>query len=374
LLDNQIDEFDRANMNQELAAMQKLSGAMFEQVNETQVAMSFGNDPEALRAAQEGVAVCDRTHWGRIQLSGGDRLRFLHNQSTNNIQILKPGQHCDTVFVTSTARTIDLATAYITEDTILVLVSPNRRQKILELLDRYLFPADKVELEDLTDSTATFSLIGSNSRTILDQLGIADLTISQPGTHQAIDYDGVQLRIAVGSGLATPGYTLIMPRNAAAKVWQNLIDRGAVPLGENCWQQLSIEQGRPAPDRELTEDYNPLEAGLWHTISFEKGCYIGQETIARLNTYQGVKQQLWGVQLTAPAEPGTVVTVGDDKVGILTSYTDNSNGPFGLAYIRTKAGGLGLKVQVGDIAGEVVDVPCLTRGYLADNVAQNTEK
>lgn len=58
----------------------------------------------------------------------------------------------------------------------------------------------------------------------------------------------------------------------------------AVPLGDRVWEQLRIQQGRPAPDQELTEDYNPLEAGLWQTISFEKGCYIGQETIARLNT------------------------------------------------------------------------------------------
>ena len=65
----------------------------------------------AIQAAREGVAVCDRSHWGRIQVSEGDRIRFLHNQSTNDFQRLKPGQGCDTVFVTSTARTIDLATS-----------------------------------------------------------------------------------------------------------------------------------------------------------------------------------------------------------------------------------------------------------------------
>lgn len=357
-------------MNQELQAIQQSSGAIFESADPNQVAMTFGNDAEALTAANTGVALCDRSHWGRIQLSGGDRLRFLHNQSTNNIQILKPGQSCDTVFVTSTARTIDLATAYITEDSVLVLVSPNRRQKLMQLLDRYLFPADKVELEDLTDSTATFSLIGPKSRTILEQLGVANMTLSETKTHQIVDLNGIQLRIAVGSGLATEGYTLIVPSDAAATVWQTLTNSGAIPLGENCWQQLRIEQGRPAPDHELTEDYNPLEAGLWQTISFDKGCYIGQETIARLNTYQGVKQQLWGIRLTAPVEPGTVIMVGEDKVGILTSYTDSSNGPFALAYIRTKAGGLGLNVQVGDIAGVVVDVPFLTRGYLADIAAE----
>jgi folate-binding protein YgfZ len=135
-------------------------------------------------------------------------------------------------------------------------------------------------------------------------------------------------------------------------------------LGTQGWEQLRIQQGRPAPDYELTEDYNPLEAGLWHNISFDKGCYIGQETIARLNTYKGVKVQLWGVKLNAPASPGTEVMMGEEKVGTLTSYTDSPEGPFGLAYIRTKAGGAGLQVQVGEVTGEVVDIPFATRGYL----------
>lgn len=351
-------------MNQELLAIQQLSGAVFADYNTgKKVPISFGNDEAALTSARTGVTLCDRSHWGLIQISGGDRLRFLHNQSTNNIQILKPGQSCDTVFVTATARTIDLATAYITEDTVLVLVSPNRRQKLMSLLDRYIFPADQVELADLSDATAIFSLIGPKSYHLLEDIGLKDLSFSEQTKHQIINLNGCQLRIAEGSGLVTPGYTLIMANDGAAKVWQTLTNGGAVPLGENCWEQLRIEQGRPAPDHELTEDYNPLEAGLWHTLSFNKGCYIGQETIARLNTYKGVKQQLWGVQLTAPVEPGTVVMVGEDKVGIVTSYTNSTNGPFALAYIRTKAGGLGLKVQVGNVSGEVVDVPFLTRGY-----------
>ncbi len=137
-------------------------------------------------------------------------------------------------------------------------------------------------------------------------------------------------------------------------------------MGDRVWEQLRIEQGRPIPDRELTEDYNPLEAGLWQTISFSKGCYIGQETIARLNTYKGVKQQLWGIRLQAPVESGTVVMLGDEKVGKLTSFTQTNQGSFGLAYIRTKAGGVGLKVQVGEVDGEIVDVPFLSHDIQSD--------
>ena len=318
------------------------------------------NDAGAIQAARQGVALCDRSHWGLIRVSDDDRIRFLHNQSTNNFQRLQPGQGCDTVMVTSTARTIDLVTAYVVEDAVLLLVSPNRRQYLMEWLDRYIFFADKVKLTDVTSESATFSLIGPASDALLDRLG-AGAIIGQPyATHQLVQLGGSDARVAVGNGLAMPGYTIMVPAMNAATVWSNILQAGAVPLGDR-WEQLRIQQGRPRPDRELTEDYNPLEAGLWQTISFEKGCYIGQETIARLDTYKGVKQHLWGVRLSDPVEPGSVITVGDEKVGKLTSYTDTERGSFGLGYVRTKAGGAGLKVQIGEATGELVDVPFLTR-------------
>ena len=348
-------------MIEQLQEVQAAAGAIFEEAAQVKIPVSFGNDSAAIEAVREGVAICDRTHWGRILVSDSDRLRFLHNQSTNDFEQLKPGQGCDTVFVTSTARTIDLATAYVTEDAVLLLVSPQRRQYLIDWLDRYIFFADKVKLQDVTSETAAFSLIGSNSDALLEQLGVSSI-IGQPyATHQLVQLADVEVRVAVGSGLATPGYTLIVPAEKAANVWSFLVAAGSVPMGDRVWEVLRIQQGRPVPERELTEDYNPLEAGLWQTLSFNKGCYIGQETIARLNTYKGVKQYLWGIRLDAPAEPGSVITVGEEKVGKLTSYTDTENGAFGLGYIRTKAGGAGLQVQVGETTGEVVDLPFLTR-------------
>ena len=346
-------------MNQELQNIQTSNGGTFQD----SIPVSFGNDTQAIEATKQGVAVCDRSHWGLIQISDEDRLRFLHNQSTNNFNILKPGEGCETVFVTPTARTIDLATAYVTEDAVLLLVSPTRCQQLIEWFDRYLFPMDRVAVKDISSEYAIFSLIGPESKNLIAKLsGITSSDAPHP-SHQLISLKDVEVRLTVGSGLATEGYTLIVPINNAAKVWQMLTEIGAVPMGDRLWQQLRIQEGRPAPDYELTDDYNPLEAGLWNTISFEKGCYIGQETIARLNTYKGVKQRLLGVRLNGMAELGNVVKVGDEKVGKLTSCTETNDGYFGLVYIRTKAGGAGLKVQVGDVEGELVEVPFLTHQY-----------
>jgi folate-binding protein YgfZ len=319
-----------------------------------------GKDAAAIQAVTEGVAVCDRSFWGRIRVSDDDRIRFLHNQSTNDFQSLKPGQGCDTVMVSSTARTIDLVSAYVLDDAVLLLVSPNRRDTIMQWLDRYIFFADKVQLTDVTDETATFNLIGAESDAIVEKLG-AGAIIGQPyGNHILID-DGII--VAVGSGLASPGYTLILPAADKQQVWQKILELGAVELSDRAWEALRILQGRPTPDAELTDDYNPLEVGLWQTISFNKGCYIGQETIARLNTYKGVKQYLWGIRLNAPVEVGSAIAVGEEKIGKLTSYTATTDGHFGLGYIRTKAGGVGLKVQVGEVEGEIVEIPFVSHEY-----------
>jgi tRNA-modifying protein YgfZ len=338
----------------ELRKVQESAGAIFD---ESGVALGFNNDREALEAIKEGVAICDRSHWGLIKITGADRLRYLHNQSTNDFESLKPGQGCDTVFVTSTARTLDLATAYVTEDAVLVLVSPHRRQQILTWLDRFIFPFDKVELTDISADSTIFSLIGDKSSSLLASLISEFISLNNLGDNTLVKIADVTVRLALGSGLATPGYTLIMSNDQAVTVWTQLIAQGVIPLGDRLWESLRIQQGRPVPDHELTEDYNPLEAGLWQTISFEKGCYIGQETIARLNTYKGIKQKLWGIKLSQAVAPTTSITLDSNKIGVLTSYTDTPTGCYGLGYIRTKAGGAGLQVQVGEATGELVAVP-----------------
>ncbi|MTJ54477.1 folate-binding protein YgfZ [Anabaena sp. UHCC 0253] len=317
----------------------------------------------AIQLVKDGVVVSDRSNWGLIRVSDDDRLRFLHNQSTNDFQSLKPGQGCDTVMVTSTARTIDLVTAYVLEDAVLLVVSPNRRQVLMQWLDRYIFFADKVKLTDVTEEMATLSLIGPQSHAMVEKLGAGALIGQPDGNHILVN--GVI--VAVGSGVAAPGYTLILPIAEKQEWWEKILGFGAVELSDRAWEMLRILQGRPAPDLELTDDYNPLEVGLWQTVSFTKGCYIGQETIARLNTYKGVKQYLWGIRLSGAAEPATVITIGEEKVGKLTSYTDTPDGHFGLGYIRSKAGGVGLKVQVGETEGEIVSIPFVSHEYPLNN-------
>ncbi|KDO53499.1 hypothetical protein CISIN_1g014411mg [Citrus sinensis] len=232
---------------------------------------TFGNDGEALDAADNGVAAVDLSHFGRIRVSGDDRIQFLHNQSTANFEILREGQGCDTVFVTPTARTIDIAHAWIMKNAVILVVSPLTCSSITEMLNKYVFFADKVEIQDITKQTCLFVVVGPKSNQVMRDLNLGDLVGEAYGTHRHYSVNGMPITVGVGNVISEEGFSLLMSPAAAGSVWETLLSQGAVPMGSNAWEKLRIIKGRPAPGKELTNEFNVLEAGLWNSISLDKG-------------------------------------------------------------------------------------------------------
>ncbi|KAK9096072.1 hypothetical protein Sjap_021569 [Stephania japonica] len=334
------------------------------EVSEDGVVETFGNDEEAIAAAADGgVVAVDLTHFGRIRVSGDDRIRFLHNQSTANFEHLHEGQGCDTVFVTPTARTIDIAHAWVMKNAITLVVSPVTCGSITEMLRKYIFFADKVEIDDITKQTCFFVLLGPKSKQVMENLNLGNIVGKPYGTHQHYNVSGMPITVGVGSIISEDGFSLLLSPAVAGSVWKRLLSLGVIPMGVSAWERHRILQGRPAPGKELTSEFNVLEAGLWNAVSVDKGCYKGQETISRLITYDGVKQRLWGIHLSAPVEQGSPITVDGKKVGKLTSYAQGrkESDHFGLGYIKRQAAAAGSEVNIGDVKGTVVDVPFLAR-------------
>ncbi|KAJ4966522.1 hypothetical protein NE237_018371 [Protea cynaroides] len=304
---------------------------------------TFGNDDIALKAVDDGVLVVDLTHFGRIRVTGEDRIQFLHNQSTANFESLHEGQGCDTVFVTPTARTIDIAHAWIMKNAVTLVVAPLTGKSITEMLTKYIFFADKVEIQDITKQTCFFVITGPKSNQVMEELGLGDLVGKPYGTHLHYSVHGMPLSVGVGSVIFEEGFSLLLSPAAAGSVWKAFLNLGAIPMGANAWERLRILQGRPFPGKELTNEFNVLEAGLWNSISLDKGCYKGQETISRLITYDGVKQKLWGIHLSTPAEPGSLITVNGKKIGKLTSCAAGRKDSeyVGLGYIKKNTASVG---------------------------------
>jgi aminomethyltransferase len=168
--------------------------------------------------------------------------------------------------------------------------------------------------------------------------------------------DGVM--VLRGRPLAGGGYTLIAPAAQIEALWTRAIAAGAVPAGEAAFQWLRLVAGLPYVGHELTEDYIPLEANLWHAVSLQKGCYIGQEIIARMESRGKLARRLVGLRLEAPVLEGAAVMAGGATAGTVTTAGDLPDlGPVALAFLKTGQCEPGTAVSVGGVAGVVTPVP-----------------
>ncbi|MQM13358.1 hypothetical protein Taro_046278, partial [Colocasia esculenta] len=190
---------------------------------------SFADDNMALDAACEGVVLYGSLidhyhlptvyqggcHVKKLLVSGEDRVNFLHNQSTANFNSLSEGEGCDTVFVTPTARTIDLAHAWVMKNAITLLVSPLTCKTISDMLSRYIFFADKVEVNDITKRTCFLVLLGPKSNQVMEALKVDDLIGRPYGTHRHYKVNGMPVTVGVGSILSKDGFSFLMAPESA---------------------------------------------------------------------------------------------------------------------------------------------------------------
>lgn len=302
-------------------------------------------------AATDGLAIADRSHIGRLKLTGEDALDLLNRLSTNKLDDLAPGGVMGSVLTTNKGRIIDLLFIARQDDHLLVLTSPDTRNRVAEWIDFYTFVED-VEIEDITQDTAMFTLLGA--RTALAHPALADLP---PNASATADIDGVRA-LAIRSDFHLFGadrIDLIAPLPDAPRLRDALLARGATPISAPALDLLRIQRGIPAHPHELSEDYNPLEAGLWEFISFNKGCYIGQEVVARLNAYDKIQRHLVTLSWQAPDDPAPQAALyhADRRVGALTSVAPPEAGkPIGLGYVRKAHAELGTSLRAVSGAGD----------------------
>ena len=306
-------------------------------------------------AARTSAALRDAQASFRLYMCGADHLDFLHRMTSNDFHNLQIGHGLETVFIEQRARILDLATCYRGPEATALILSPDSRAAIPAWLDRFIF-AEALELADRTDETAMFELVGPHAAELVTRVLNADLATFQD--HQLLDSqvaDGLWLGRMAGPGLRAFG-----PSDVVKDLWQRLAAAGASPVGSATWEILRVEQGLPLLGRELTQNYNPWEAGLGRAIHLDKGCYIGQEVIARLDTYDKVKQHLVGLRLSTAKLPPTGQPLRDDarEVGHITSAVHSpSLGPIALAYVRRSACAEGTVLHADGAQATVVPLP-----------------
>ncbi|KAL6770671.1 CGL77 [Auxenochlorella protothecoides x Auxenochlorella symbiontica] len=271
---------------------------------------------DALSGCSEAVSQCvvvDRSQWGRLRLVGPGALPLLQGQSTADVINLRPGQCCETVFVTATGRTVDLALVVVeSEESVLLLLSPGMQGPVYDRLDRHIFPSDKVSVEDVTPATSMLSLLGPGALGIARSQGLVTGPDFEPGSSHASRWAGDRSVRVVRDpllGRATPVVTLVCvgPLGDAMALLSG--DQRCLPAGEGLLRAALLVAGRPLPGAELTPEANALEAGLYHAVSLGKGCYMGQETLSKVHSKGLVKQRLVGLEARGPVRAGDAVVV-----------------------------------------------------------------
>ncbi len=317
---------------------QKGKGAVFCDVADWAVASSFGDSANERKLAQETVGIADRSHLGRIIARGSDTLDLLNRLTTNLVDPLPVGKGESTVITTGKGRILDWITMLHYNDDVLLITSPERREAVAEWIDGYTFE-ENTTLEDVTTSTAMVALLGPSAETLLEtllgtstaQLCRLDCMLVQWHDHQVI--------VARTNPSGQPGFELVLPSEAADDLWAEALELGAAPIGQEALDALRIEAKLPKWGNELTAEHNPLEAGLEGEVSWTKGCYTGQEVVARLFNYQRVQRRLVAVEFSEAnaSQPGANLLINGETAGYITSVsTIPSNGTIiGLASLRT---------------------------------------
>jgi folate-binding protein YgfZ len=290
-------------------------------------------------AAQTGCVMLDAAAWGRLKFTGKNRVDFLHRMSTNDLLPLQAGQGAGTVFTTPIARIIDRTVVTVRADEVLMLTSRGNQTRVMQWLRKYIFFNDDVQIKDVTDETGMISLYGATANQVVAQVSGEDLSGLSLHHWRAAKIGGAEVMIARADPIASGGFHLIFQRDAREKVWQALLDVGVVPLSEETYQVLRVEAGLPEFGHELGDEYIPLEANLWNDVSFKKGCYTGQEIIARMESRQKLAKRLVGLcfdeSVTLPAS----LWIDDHEAGVVTSVAHSPVlGWIGLGYLKASGG------------------------------------
>ncbi|HIC48823.1 MAG TPA: hypothetical protein EYP00_02940 [Dehalococcoidia bacterium] len=292
------------------------------------------------------------SHKGRLLLIGSDALDLLDRLTTNRISDLtSTGMGMGAVLTTNKGRIIDLLGVHVEEKGLMVVTSGNATEKVSDWIDFYTIMED-VEIKNVSDQTFHFRVIGTSSEIEV----LPDTTGLKP-------FHGVQTEIAGVSSLAISlqvgNFSCIDLIGSAVRgdSVQSKLDEYLKEIRIDEYNHFRIDAGEPAYGSELTEEFNPLEAGLLPYISFNKGCYIGQEVVARLNTYDKVQRKL--VKFKWDSEncelSGKVIEDEDRVVGVMTSSLHG----LGMGFVRkakAEEGNVmicdGVKITVADILAD----------------------
>jgi len=300
---------------------------------------SFENEYRALR---EEIVIFNRSDVGLLFLQGKDSLDFLNRLSTNHLLGLREDTFRSTILTTEKGRFIEVVTVIPYDDGYLLEVSPNNEERILGWLNKFVVMED-VKTSRPTPKLARASLAGFRLSSLVQHLGVSPTNDSREKVHHT-SFGNQKIMVCEDSLFHGRVWNIYCQRKDFTSLILELtssclsfLGSKLEQAGSKVFETFRIEEGVPATGKELTEEVDPLEAGLRNIVSFTKGCYIGQEVIARLDTYKKVQRKLGAFASHVPMEGEGLILQDNTTAGWTTShcYSPILNQSLALGYLKT---------------------------------------
>jgi len=311
-------------------------------------------DPNVYQAARETAVLTDRSNLGTLIISGETRFDLINRMSTQKVPPMNKGEGTATILTTDIGRIIDRLLLYATDSTIYALTSENNSDAIARYLMRFVFFQDDFHMQDISSDTLIFGVYGPQARQKVSEAGFVDEELSLHHWRLA-QFGDVAAYLHRTDPIHGDGYFIMGEEKDREALWQRLLDAGLAVADAAAFDYLRIEAGLPRFGQELTGDYIPLEANLWADVSFNKGCYIGQEIIARMESRGKLAKRLVQLTAEAPLESGSTIQTNGKNAGTVTSTAVGPHGTIGLGYVKTAVLDSNKELFVGDTAVKLVD-------------------
>lgn len=344
-----------------LADFHLAQGARFGDYHGALAPERFSDAAAEHRATRENAGLFDFSFRSQFVMKGADRARFLQRIVSNDVKNLAPGQGTYATLLTPQGHIVADFRIYCTEDAFLFDTDADLHEKAMAGLKRYII-ADRVTLEPM--DLFALSVQGARSREVLERVMGKDFPAPANFGHFTTESTGTRARVIHASSTGDEGFEVWADPSRAVEIWKafsnSVRETGGQPCGTTALESLRIEAGIPRYGADFGEDTMPLEAGLLNALSFNKGCYIGQEIVERTRSRGHVNWKLVGLIIEAPEAPASSVKVLSEgkEIGEITSscVSPTLAKTLALAYVRREASDPGTRLTLASGAAAQVTV------------------
>lgn len=314
----------------------------------------FGDVATEVAAARAGAVVLDLSYVDVLSLEGEALQRWTNGMFTNNTKRLQPGGGNRHGMCDDRGRLQGLLDLYaVANDHYIAVLEGVTAEWFAERYKMFLI-LDDIEVDERPDGVSVLSVQGPAAGAVLQAAGLPAPTVDRA---HAVD-EGSRARVARRDRTGLGGFDLLVPQASVQAVWQRLIEAGAARAGTDALDALRVAAGRARWPQDGTSKTMIHELRLNTDIcAFDKGCYVGQEVINRIDVKGAINKRLTGLVLQAPVPLGAPVTLDDKQVGTVTSQAEIDGRTVALGVLRKTAWEPGTTVQVGDTTGSVVELP-----------------